>query len=270
MRLTVIGCSGSVPGPDSPSSCYLLEAEDPADPTGRTWRVVLDLGSGASGPLQRYLPGGDLTTLDGVLLSHLHADHCLDTTALYVALKYGPAAYRGQPVPPVPLWAPADAPGRLARAYDLPADGPGMTEQFTFGAWTDGVPVRVGPFTVEPSLVAHPVEAYGLRITGPSDGGGTAVLAYTGDTDECPALDHLAADVDLFLTEATFTDDVVVEPGVHLSGVRAGVAAARAGARSVLVTHLPPWADAPAVLAEVRSRYDGPAELARPGTTHTL
>lgn len=269
----MVGCSGSVPGPDSPASCYLLEAEDPADgPAGRTWRVVLDLGSGAAGPLQRHLPAGDLTTLDGVLLSHLHADHCLDTTALYVALKHGPAAHRGEPVPPVPLWAPADAPGRLARAYDLPEDGPGMTEQYAFGAWADRQPVRLGPFTVEPVLVEHPVEAYGLRVTGPSErgGGSTAVLAYTGDTDDCPALDHLAADADLLLTEATFTDDVAVERGVHLSGTRAGVAAARAGARSVLVTHLPPWADAPGVLAEVRAAYDGPAELARPGAVRHL
>jgi len=266
----VVGCSGSVPGPDSPASCYLLEAEDPSD--GRTWRVVLDLGSGAAGPLQRHLPGGDLTTLDGVLLSHLHADHCLDTTGLYVALKHGPAAHRGEPVPPIPLWAPADAPGRLARAYDLPEDGPGMTEQYAFGAWVDRQPVQVGPFTVEPVLVEHPVEAYGLRVTGPGErgDGSRAVLAYTGDTDDCPALDHLSRDADLLLTEATFTDGVTAQRGVHLSGTRAGAAAARAGARSVLVTHLPPWADAPGVLAEVRAAYGGPAELARPGAVHHL
>ena len=41
VRLTVIGCSGSYPGPDSPASCYLLEQEH----EGRTWRVLMDLGS---------------------------------------------------------------------------------------------------------------------------------------------------------------------------------------------------------------------------------
>lgn len=46
MRLTVVGCSGSIPSPRSPASCYLLEAEG--------FRLVLDLGSGALGPLQRY------------------------------------------------------------------------------------------------------------------------------------------------------------------------------------------------------------------------
>ena len=52
LRLTVVGCSGSYPGPASPASCYLLEAPDPDRP-GRTWRVLLDLGSGALGALQR-------------------------------------------------------------------------------------------------------------------------------------------------------------------------------------------------------------------------
>ncbi|MGQ7297565.1 MBL fold metallo-hydrolase [Quadrisphaera sp. KR29] len=268
MRLTVVGSSGSLPGPGSPASCYLLEAEDPAG--GRTWRVVLDLGSGASGPLQRHLPGGDLTALDGVLLSHLHADHCLDACSLYVALKHGPAAHRGEPRAPMPLWAPAGAAGRLARAYDLPEDGPGMTEQYAFGTWVDRQPVRLGPFTVEPVRVEHPVEAYGLRVTGPAEGGGTAVLSYTGDTDDCPGLDHLAADADLLLTEASFTDDLPFERGVHLSGARAGGVAARARARAVLATHLTPWADPDAVLAEVRSRFDGPVDLARPGAVHSL
>src|SRR5439155_26384399 len=67
MRLTVVGCSGSMPGPHSPASCYLLEAEG--------FRLVVDLGNGAVGGLQRY---SSLNRVDAVALSHLHADHCLD------------------------------------------------------------------------------------------------------------------------------------------------------------------------------------------------
>ena len=53
MRLTVVGCSGSYPGPDSPASCYLLEAEHGDGAGTRTWRVLLDLGNGALGALHR-------------------------------------------------------------------------------------------------------------------------------------------------------------------------------------------------------------------------
>src|SRR5439155_7662213 len=67
VKLTVVGCSGSFPGPDGPASCYLLEQDGV--------RVLLDLGSGALGSLSRHV---DLDAVDAVVLSHLHADHCLD------------------------------------------------------------------------------------------------------------------------------------------------------------------------------------------------
>ncbi|TPJ33203.1 MBL fold metallo-hydrolase, partial [Mesorhizobium sp. B2-6-6] len=39
MKLTIIGASGSFPGPGSPASCYLLTAEGVAEDgvTPRTW-----------------------------------------------------------------------------------------------------------------------------------------------------------------------------------------------------------------------------------------
>ena len=80
MRLTVIGCSGSFPGPDSPASCYLIQA--PYE--GRTFSIVLDLGPGALGALQRVI---DPRELDAVMLTHLHPDHCLDCTGLFVTFK---------------------------------------------------------------------------------------------------------------------------------------------------------------------------------------
>ena len=120
MRMTVVGCSGSYPGPDSPASSYLLEAEQ----GGRTWRIVLDLGNGALGALQRY---ADPLAIDAVLLSHLHADHCIDLTSYYVLRKYHPTG----PRPPIPVYGPDGTPGRLARAYDLPKS-PGMREEFAF------------------------------------------------------------------------------------------------------------------------------------------
>ena len=41
MRLVVLGCAGSFPGPDSAASGYLVQADD-AD--GRTWTVLLAEG----------------------------------------------------------------------------------------------------------------------------------------------------------------------------------------------------------------------------------
>ena len=75
--------------------------------------MLLDLGSGALGALHRYV---DPLTIDAVLLSHLHADHCLDLCGYYVMRKYHPTG----PQPPDPGLGPAGTADRMARAYDLP------------------------------------------------------------------------------------------------------------------------------------------------------
>jgi ribonuclease BN (tRNA processing enzyme) len=77
MRLTVVGCSGSIPGPGNPASCYLLEADG--------FRLVVDMGSGALGALQQYT---SLNDVDAVCLSHLHADHFIDMCSFWVARTY--------------------------------------------------------------------------------------------------------------------------------------------------------------------------------------
>lgn len=251
MRVTVVGCSGSYPGPDSPASCYLLEA----DHDGRTWRVLIDLGNGALGSLHRF---ADPLEIDAVLLSHLHADHCLDLCGYHVLRKYHPKG----PQPRIPVWGPEGTAERLARAYDLPLD-PGMTEEFDFRLW--GEAFRFGPFEVEAIPVTHPVPAYSLRIT--HDG---SVLAYSGDTGPCVGLDRAAAGADLLLAEASFEEGADNPPDLHLTGRQAGDAAARAGVARLVITHVPPWHDPQVVLAEARQVFDGPTRLAAVGDVYEL
>ena len=114
MRLTIVGCSGSFAGPSSPASCYLVQAEH----EGRTWNLVLDLGNGALGALQRHI---DPMDIDAVVLSHLHSDHCLDLCGLYVMHRYLPTA--ASPAR-IPVYGPRRTGERMARAHDLtPPEG---------------------------------------------------------------------------------------------------------------------------------------------------
>lgn len=252
MRLTVIGSSGSYPGPESPASCYLLEAEH----EGRPYRVLLDMGSGALGVLHRHI---DPVEVEAVLLSHLHADHCLDLCGYYVLRKYHPAGA----CPRIPVWGPVDTARRMAKAYDLDED-PGMNEEFDFRLWPDE-PLQVGPFRVSTAPMAHPVPAYGLRIE--ADG---RVLAYSGDTGVCEELVEIARDSDLFLCEASFLETMENPPDIHLTGAEAGTMATRAGARKLVLTHVPAWHDAAVILAEAEQTYAGDLSLARPGHTYEV
>lgn len=251
VTVTIVGCSGSYPGPDSPASCYLVQATDGL----RTWSLVLDMGNGALGVLQRYV---DPLKVDAVFLSHLHADHCVDMTSYYVLRKYHPQGSQ----PKIPVWGPKGTAKRLAKAYDLPRK-PGMKEEFEFHVYGD--PITVGPFAIQSWEVPHPVTAYGLRLTAFGK-----TLAYSGDTGPTAVLNELAADADLFLCEASFRSCDDNPPELHLTGREAGEAATAAGAKRLVVTHVPPWHDAQEMLAEASKTYDGPLELAAQGAVYTL
>ncbi|MGP3954616.1 MBL fold metallo-hydrolase [Nonomuraea sp. 3N208] len=249
MKVTIVGCSGSFPGPDSPASCYLLERDG--------FRMLLDLGSGSLGALQRHI---GLYEVDAICLSHLHADHCLDICGYHVARTYGPAA----PYPAVPVYAPADAPARLSAAYGMPEE-PGLETAFDFVPLEPGS-FEIGPFTLTAGLVNHPVEAYGFRVAA----GGKAV-AYSGDTGECDELVKLAAGVDLLLCEASFVEEPGLPTDLHLTGRQAAEHAAKADVGRLVLTHLVPWNDQATVLDDAsRGGYDGPFELARSGAVYDL
>ena len=127
MKLTVLGCAGSFPGPDSACSAYLVEADG--------FRLLLDFGTGSLSALQRY---ASLTAVDAIMLTHLHADHMFDACSYVVVRRYAPDG----PYPAIPIYAPAGAAARVGAAY-----GEGSVDDvYTF---TD---LRPGTFDVGPVL----------------------------------------------------------------------------------------------------------------------
>ena len=255
MRLTVIGCSGSFAGPASPASSYLVQARD----EGRVANLVLDLGSGALGALQRHL---DPCEVDAVMVSHLHPDHCMDLTGLYVSRKYRPG---GSPEARLPVYGPGGTEQRLTAAYEGIDDG-GMTREFDFRRLTNGLPIHIGPFTVTPWHVNHPVEAFGFRVE--ADG---EVLAYSGDTDTCDNLTRLFAGADLVLADSAFVEGRDQVSGIHLTGRRAAEAAVAAGGvRRLMLTHLPPWNDVAECRAQAAEVWPGEVEVAVPDGSYEV
>lgn len=257
MKLTILGCSGSVPAPDSPCSGYLVESGDT--------RVLLDLGNGALGALQRHL---DPFQLDAVLFSHLHPDHCADIAALTVLRRYHPNPPHDPTANRLPVHAPAEAPDRFA-ALDAPsaADriGADLSDVFDFRPLR-AEPFRIGAFEVRPVPVAHVCSSsWGFRVAAEGK-----VLAYTGDTGPCAELDELGADADVLLSEASWPDSPDAPDNVHLSGRQAGEAAESAGARRLLLTHLQPWSDRARIAAEARDAFRGPSEPVEAGAVYEI
>lgn len=250
MKLTVVGCAGSYPTPESPGSCYLIEHDD--------HRILLDLGNGALGPLQQHVALEWPRALDAVILSHCHADHCADTAVLFVQRNYAPQPARDRLL----MLGPGETRDRVAGVYGMTDPSP-LDDQFEFRSFPRE-PVTVGPFTIETVRAVHPVESYSIRVTA-----GGRSLTYSGDTAANDRLRELARGTDVALFEASFigTDN---PDGVHMTGADAGAIARDAGAGLLLLTHLVSWNDPAVVRAEAVSQCDGPLEIAQSGMSITL
>jgi ribonuclease BN (tRNA processing enzyme) len=243
MRMTIVGCAGSFPGPASPASSYLIEADG--------FRLVLDLGSGALGALQRHC---GLDDVDAVCLSHQHGDHCLDMCGYLVARTHHP----GGPRPRLPVYAPARTDERLSTAMGLDP-GPAMTQAFDFVTLAPGT-IEIGPLRVTTARMTHPVETYGFRIEHAG-----RVLAYSADTGPCAELTTLAAGADVLLCEASFLEGAGLPADLHLTARQAGQHAARAGVGELLLTHLVTWNDPARSLEEAAAAFGGPLSVAACG-----
>ena len=226
MRLTVIGCAGSAPAPDSACSCYLVETDE--------YRLLLDLGAGASGPLQRYL---DPAQVDAVILSHAHSDHHADITQLWRLRAVSAAG-------PLPIIGPSDMPAVLRSD----------PEAFTPTVARPGE-LTLGPLKIRLAQVDHG-ECWATRI-------GDA-LCYTADTGPCAAVDELAHGCRVLLAEASRLDDEGPSSG-HLSARQAGLLARRSEAELLILTHLRPWQDHRRLLDEAHAVAACPVILAHPG-----
>ena len=248
MKLTILGCAGTFPSAESPCSGYLIQHDG--------YQLIVDLGAGALGQLQRHI---GLLDVDAVYVSHLHADHCIDLVAYSYARRYHPGG-----IPPLlAVYGPAGTRQRIFDSYEAtPAHG--LEDVFDFREVPTGTH-ELGPFTVTTTQVNHPVECHGLRI----EAAGRS-LVYSGDTGECDDLVALAKDCDVFLCEASWATADDNPPDIHLSGRQAGEHAARARVGRLLLTHVVPWADAEQILTEATSAFGGSTELARCGSSYDV
>ena len=239
LQLTVLGCSGTHPGPERMCSSYLVESAG--------YRLLLDCGNGSLSNLQRRRDVGEV---DAIIISHLHPDHFADLYGLYYALRFHSDGPRS-----VPVYAPRGAWEFAAQLLDS-ADTFAKTCRFITAKAGDVL--QLGPMTATLFEANHPVETLASRLE--ADG---QVLAYTGDSGPSLNLVAAARDADVLLADATWLEEQRPLPtGVHMTGHEAGQVAAQAGVRRLITTHVFPSNDPQRVAAEAASSYDGEVVVA--------
>jgi ribonuclease BN (tRNA processing enzyme) len=245
MRLRVLGSSGGYPAPGNPSSGFLLEHG--------TVKLWIDAGSGTFAELQKAV---DFTALDAVVLSHVHADHCVDVYPLHVALRYGPGGAIGSRIP---LYCPPGARETLACLLG-PGGGEELGTVFDFHTVDAGQAVEVAGVRLSFLRTDHPIHCLAIRAE--TDAG---TITYSADTGPGADLAGFAKGSDLLVCEACYQEEAKGAP-VHLTARQAGETARRAGVRELALTHVWPTLDPRTSLAEARAAAgDLPVRWARCG-----
>jgi ribonuclease BN (tRNA processing enzyme) len=245
MELAVLGTSATWAWAGRPCSGYLVRAEG--------WNLLLELGSGSLSGLSAFALPGEIS---GVLVSHRHLDHAADLWGLFYALLMT-SERRG-----VPLVAAPGVVEEVARNIGNHRDR--FFEVFSPREPETG-PFELGPFRVELAEVSHTVPTFGVRIEA-----GGEVLAFSADTGPCVSLEALAREADLFLCEATYLEEDRDAPPIHLRAREAGELSARAGARSLLLTHIWPGRERGRAREEAAAVFAGPVEVAEEGRVYPV
>jgi ribonuclease BN (tRNA processing enzyme) len=244
VKFTVLGSCGAWPAAGRACSGYLLESGDT--------RLVVDLGFGV---LPRLLERCGAAEVRAALISHAHADHCVDLFGLYRA-----RSLPEPPLPPLPVYALPEVLDRVG-ALDGPRGPDRLRHGCEFHAIDADRSFEIGPFRVRTFGLPHFVPDLGFRIE--TEG---CVVAYTGDTGPSPKIAELARGADLFVCDATYPEPPPSPTERFLlSAAEAGRYAHDAGVARLLLTHFWP-ADARSSHRAVAAReFSGKILLADEG-----
>lgn len=263
MRITVLGKSPAWQDAGGACSGYLIEHGDVT--------VLMECGNGVFGKLREL---HDYTSVDAVIVSHMHADHFFDLIPYAFALTYSP---RQQPVP-VTRFEGTDHPARprlhlppggVDRVNRATAaiDAPELVPQaFETSEYDPAGEVVVGDLTFRFREVPHFMTAHAIAVSQP-DG---KRFVFGADCRPNDAIVDFAQSADLLMLEATLPRPERTGVRGHLTPSEAGDHAKQAGAERLVLTHISDELDSLWALHEAEAAFGGPVTVATDGATYGI
>lgn len=215
MKVTILGSGGSAVS--AKRACPSIVVDE---------SIVFDFGPGSLRNLRTsHIP---TERLSKVFISHTHADHVTDLVPFLWAIQID-----GRQAP-LELYGP---PGFKEIFQKLLECTSTSDDFFKFPLSVSEVDFGASLGNVSTCRTSHSIPTLAFRIEEDRKS-----FCYSADTIYCPAVVELARDVDLLLHEATFLRDQlsIAQLTYHSTGEMAGRAAKEAGAKRLVLFHIPP------------------------------
>jgi ribonuclease BN (tRNA processing enzyme) len=247
--LTVLGAGPAYTDrPGASGAAYLVRTAMTA--------VLLDLGQGS---FPRLVAAIEPSTLDAIVVSHLHPDHFIDLIPLRHYLLY-----QFRPQRRVRVIAPAGLAERLDALHAEPGFTAAALDVEPFDAEPAATELVIRDTRLEARRVTHTDDSHAVRLA-PIAANVAPGLVYSGDCGRAEDLAPLIRTGDTLLVEASFGVGPVPPGAGHLDApaIAALVRATSPGA--VLLTHLQMGFDPAEALAVVQAATDAAVRFVEPG-----
>jgi len=170
-------------------TCYMVDAPG--------FRYVIDFGATSMTALSQL--GIDHTTIDAVVLTHIHGDHCGGLPFFLMDSMLGAKRMK-----PLVIAGPRDTQARLADICEALMPGMHVMSpkfQLSYVEMPVMQESQIGPLTVTPYPAAHTGETNPTSLRTEIAG---KVVSYTGDSAWTKHMPEVARDADLFICECYF------------------------------------------------------------------
>ncbi|MEX0694037.1 MAG: MBL fold metallo-hydrolase [Rhodospirillales bacterium] len=189
VKVTFVGSGDAFGAGGRFQTCIMVDAPD--------YRFVIDFGASSLIALQQL--GIEHNTIDAIVLTHIHADHCGGIPFMLMDAMLGAKRDR-----PLTIAGPRDTTARLAEVAEVLFPGIHvMTPKFDLSYVEMPVmkQTSIGPLKITPYPAAHTGETNPTSVRVEV---ADKVVSYTGDSAWTKHMPDLARDADLFVCECYF------------------------------------------------------------------